>query len=128
MAESNSTRKPRRVVRLSRVDQERLARGEIATPEEAVHLYDSHVGSAAPKVKIRKSSGAPGSKAESVSNAEPGATVESAATAPKAEPGAAAESAVAKRLRAMHKSREIQARDAHERELLANRPPHFGKL
>lgn len=113
MAESNSTRKPRRVVRLSRVDQERLARGEIATPEEAVHLYDSHVGSAAPKVKIRKSSGAPGSKAESVSNAEPGAT---------------AESAVAKRLRAMHKSREIQARDAHERELLANRPPHFGKL
>lgn len=116
MAESNSTRKPRRVVRLSRVDQERLARGEIATPEEAVHLYDSHVGSAAPKVKIRKSSGAPDSK------------VESAATAPKAEPGAAAESAVAKRLRAMHKSREIQARDAHERELLANRPPHFGKL
>ncbi len=31
----------RRAVRLSRVDRERLERGEISTPEEALHLNDA---------------------------------------------------------------------------------------
>ncbi|MCI7550846.1 MAG: hypothetical protein PUK40_02810 [Actinomycetaceae bacterium] len=33
--------KTKRVVRLSRVDQERLERGEITYPEEAVHISDA---------------------------------------------------------------------------------------
>lgn len=78
MAESNSTRKPRRVVRLSRVDQERLAREEISTSTEVTE-----------KARVSES---------------------------------------ADRLRAAHKKRQIHPRDAHERELLADRPPHFGKL
>ena len=65
----------RAAVRLSRVDAERLARGEIANPEEALHLND-----------LRET--------RSLQREE---------------------SAVA-------------ARDANERRLLGDRPPHFGSL
>lgn len=68
-------RKRRAAVRLSRVDAERLARGEIANPEEALHLND-----------LRET--------RSLQREE---------------------SAVA-------------ARDANERRLLGDRPPHFGSL
>lgn len=68
-------RKRRAAVRLSRVDAERLARGEIANPEEALHLND-----------LRET--------RSLQREE---------------------SAVA-------------ARDANERRLLGDRPPHFGTL
>lgn len=68
-------RKRRAAVRLSRVDAERLARGEIANPEEALHLNDLRETRS-----LRRE-----------------------------------ESAVA-------------ARDANERRLLGDRPPHFGTL
>lgn len=68
-------RKRRAAVRLSRVDAERLARGEIANPEEALHLND-----------LRETRSLQ-----------------------------CEESAVA-------------ARDANERRLLGDRPPHFGSL
>ena len=70
-----SKRRRRAAVRLSRVDAERLARGEIANPEEALHLND-----------LRET--------RSLQREE---------------------SAVA-------------ARDANERRLLGDRPPHFGTL
>lgn len=70
-----SKRKRRAAVRLSRIDAERLARGEIANPEEALHLND-----------LRET--------RSLQREE---------------------SAVA-------------ARDANERRLLGDRPPHFGSL
>jgi hypothetical protein len=38
----------RRAVRLSRVDRERLERGEIATPEEALHVNDARESVSAP--------------------------------------------------------------------------------
>lgn len=68
-------RKRRAAVRLSRVNAERLARGEIANPEEALHLNDLRETRS-----LRRE-----------------------------------ESAVA-------------ARDANERRLLGDRPPHFGTL
>ncbi|USR79241.1 hypothetical protein [Arcanobacterium pinnipediorum] len=70
-------KKSRRVVRLSRVDAQRLANGEITTPEEAVHISDART------------------------------------ILPKVEP---------------IQVRTGQALDAHERQLLENIPPHFGKL
>ena len=68
-------RKRRAAVRLSRVDAERLARGEIASPEEALHLND-----------LRET--------RSLQREEPA----------------------------------VAARDANERRLLGDRPPHFGSL
>jgi hypothetical protein len=68
-------RKHRAAVRLSRVDAERLARGEIAKPEDAVHLNDPR-------------------ETRSLQRAES----------------------------------TVAARDANERRLLADRPPHFGTL
>ena len=68
-------RKRRAAVRLSRVDAERLARGEIANPEEALHLND-----------LRET--------RSLQREEPA----------------------------------VAARDANERRLLGDRPPHFGSL
>lgn len=68
-------RKRRAAVRLSRVDAERLARGEIANPEEALHLND-----------VRET--------RSLQREEPA----------------------------------VAARDANERRLLGDRPPHFGSL
>ena len=66
----------RAAVRLSRVDRERLERGEISTPEEALHLNDAgQATSAAHEVKPA-----------------------------------------------------VEAKDANERRLLGERPPHFGKL
>ena len=70
-----SKRKRRAAVRLSRVDAERLARGEIANPEEALHLND-----------VRET--------RSLQREEPA----------------------------------VAARDANERRLLGDRPPHFGSL
>ena len=73
---ASSPRRRRAVVRLSRLDAERLARGEISSPEEALHLDD-----------------------------------------PKATRSA------------MREERHgVVARDAGERRLLENRPPHFGSL
>lgn len=66
--------KHRAVVRLSRVDAERLQRGEIKRPEDALHLNDLR---------------------ETVSE--------------------------------QHAARVV-ARDANERRLLGDRPPHFGTL
>lgn len=77
---SSSQKKSRRVVRLSRVDAERLARGEISTPEEALRIYD------APPVKVTP--------------------------IPENTDG---------------KSRKHEL-TPHEREILANVPPHFGKI
>jgi len=68
-------RKRRAAVRLSRVDAERLARGEIASPEEALHLND-----------LRET--------RSLQREEP----------------------------------IVSPRDANERRLLGDRPPHFGSL
>ena len=68
-------RRRRAAVRLSRVDAERLARGEIANPEEALHLND-----------LRET--------RSLQREEPA----------------------------------VAARDANERRLLGDRPPHFGSL
>lgn len=65
----------RRAVRLSRVDRERLERGEIDTPEEALHLNDARTVSSAP-----------------------------------------------------HEVKGVEARDAQERRLLGDLPPHFGKF
>ena len=73
---ASSPRRRRAVVRLSRLDAERLARGEISSPEEALHLDD-----------------------------------------PKATRSAMRE-----------ERRGVVARDAGERRLLENRPPHFGSL
>lgn len=72
----NASRTHKAVVRLSRVDQERLERGEISTPTEALHLNDRRV-----------------------TESEPAAV----------EP-------------------TVRPRDANEQRLLADRPPHFGKL
>lgn len=73
---ASSPRRRRAAVRLSRLDAERLARGEISSPEEALHLDD-----------------------------------------PKATRSA------------MREERHgVVARDAGERRLLENRPPHFGSL
>ena len=70
-----SKRKRRAAVRLSRVDAERLARGEIANPEEALHLND-----------LRET-------------------------------------------RSLQREESsVAARDANERRLLGDRPPHFGSL
>lgn len=77
-------RKSRRVVMLSRIDQERLARGEISAPEEAVHVSDAR--GVHPKFYSPQ---------------------ELAAHAAKA---------------AQH------SLSAHEREILAEVPPHFGKI
>lgn len=75
-AAASSPRRRRAAVRLSRLDAERLARGEISSPEEALHLDD-----------------------------------------PKATRSA------------MREERHgVVARDAGERRLLENRPPHFGSL
>ena len=73
---ASSPRRRRAAVRLSRLDAERLARGEISSPEEALHLDD-----------------------------------------PKATRSAMRE-----------ERRGVVARDAGERRLLENRPPHFGSL
>ena len=70
-----SKRRRRAAVRLSRVDAERLARGEIANPEEALHLND-----------LRET--------RSLQSEES----------------------------------SVAARDANERRLLGDRPPHFGSL
>ena len=78
-------RKSRRVVLLSRVDQERLARGEISAPEEAVHISDAR--GVHPKFYSPQ---------------------ELAARAAKAA--------------------QQQSLSAHEREILAEVPPHFGKI
>lgn len=73
---SDGERRHKGVVRLSRVDRERLERGEIADPTEALHLNDRKVTESA---------------AHEISSA-------------------------------------VTARDANERRLLDDRPPHFGKL
>ena len=68
-------RTARRAVRLSRVDRERLERGEIDTPEQALHLNDA---------------------------GQPVST--------------------------QHEVKGLEARNADERRLLGDLPPHFGKL
>ncbi len=73
---SGTPRKHKAVVRLSRVDAQRLERGEISDPAEALHLNDRRITESAPRE-----------------------------VAPK-----------------------VQARDANEQRLLADRPPHFGNL
>lgn len=73
----SSPRRRRAAVRLSRVDAERLARGEISSPEEALHLDDPKATRSAMRGEER---------------------------------------------------RGVVARDAGERYLLENRPPHFGSL
>lgn len=78
--------KSRRVVRLSRVDQERLDKGEIQTPEEAVHLFD-----AGPIRSDRKG---------------PAGTQDQAG-------------------KKVGQGEQLSPRD---REILSDRPPHFGKL
>lgn len=75
----------KRVVLLSRVDQERLDRGEISAPEEAVHISDARVVN--PKFF----------------------TAQELA------------------LRAVEKAK-TPALSLHEKEILAEVPPHFGKL
>ena len=72
----------KRVVMLSRVDQERLANGEISSVEEAVH--------------------------QALKNSEPRDAV------------------VARRRKGLTK--DSQGLSPHDRELLENLPPHFGKL
>ncbi|MBM7824657.1 hypothetical protein JOD55_000484 [Arcanobacterium pluranimalium] len=81
--------KPKRVVRLSRVDQERLLRGEISTPEEAVHIHD------APPVRPAMSTQQNGNQNRGTHG---GAGQANTSLSP------------------------------HERELLENLPPHFGKI
>ncbi|WP_353065277.1 hypothetical protein [Arcanobacterium hippocoleae] len=78
-------RSGRRIVRLSRVDQERLARGEITQPEEAVHLLDAR-----------------GVYPKKYAQAELAQRALDAAKKP--------------------------ALTAREKEILAQVPPHFGKL
>ena len=46
---SDAPRKHRAVVRLSRVDRERLERGEISDPTDALHLNDRKVTESAPR-------------------------------------------------------------------------------
>lgn len=75
----------RRVVRLSRLDQERLDKGEISAPEEALHNDD-------PKDGPRRPSGA------------------TAGADTKNPP------------------RRADSFSAHDRDLLAELPPHFGKF
>ncbi|MFY9263187.1 MAG: hypothetical protein GX483_08830 [Actinomycetaceae bacterium] len=87
-------RRKRRVVMLSRVDRERLARGEIATPEEAVHRFD-----AGPVNPVH-----PDRKTGDVKSGDTGT-----ARKPSSE---------------LRRS-QLSARD---KEILAERPPHFGKL
>lgn len=74
----SAQQKRHRAVRLSRVDAERLARGEISTPEEALHIYD------APPLKVTRSTA--------------------------------------------DKKKQSRTLSAHEREILDNVPPHFGKI
>ncbi|WP_124054323.1 hypothetical protein [Arcanobacterium ihumii] len=87
---ASSGSRPKRVVRLSRIDQKRLDRGEIQTPEEALHIYD------APPVRpeIPNRDGQRGSGKGSHSSA----------------------------------GQAINSLSPHERELLENLPPHFGKI
>lgn len=66
----------RRVVRLSRIDAERLAKGEFSIPEDALHQYD-----APPVLPQKKSVG-----------------------------------------------QELEALTPRDKEILAEVPPHFGKL
>lgn len=73
---SMGERKHRAVVRLSRVDAERLERGEIAIPEDALHMNDRRVTTS---LELGAVSG-------------------------------------------------VEARDANERRLLEERPPHFGNF
>ncbi len=44
----NASRRHKAVVRLSRIDQERLERGEISNPTEALHLNDRRVTESEP--------------------------------------------------------------------------------
>ncbi len=74
----------RRAVYLSRVDKERMARGEISSAEEALHIYDAHSVLCGQKNTVQK-------KLDTTKK----------------------------------KSVELSAR---EREILAEVPPHFGKL
>lgn len=82
---THKKRASRRVVMLSRVDQERLARGEISTPEEAVHASDAR-----------------GVHPKQYSSQELAARAKKAAREDQFSP--------------------------HEREILAQVPPHFGKI
>lgn len=93
-------RKKRRVVRLSRVDQEKLDSGEFATAEDAIHQYDAKPDDAQP--------------ADSPSE-HPGSGVDATQPASTPRPN--------KRQRAA--TSELSQRD---REILADRPPHFGNL
>ncbi|QRV02000.1 hypothetical protein JTE88_07950 [Arcanobacterium phocisimile] len=68
------------MVRLSRVDAQRLARGEFSAPEEALHVTD------AGPVMQRSKTGV------------------------------------------VQRSAQPQALSPHERELIENLPPHFGKI
>lgn len=78
--------KSRRVVRLSRVDQERLDKGEIQTPEDAVHLFDAGPIRVTRTRASEKKDGAGGGP---------------------------------------DNGKQLSPRD---REILSDRPPHFGKL
>lgn len=83
-------RKSRRVVRLSRVDQERLERGEFASALDAVHQWD-----------------AAGARTTSSNLPDSGRTT-------------------GQRQTNRHSGqRQLSQRD---REILGERPPHFGKL
>ena len=84
-------RESRRVVRLSRVDQERLDRGGIASPEEAVHIND-----------------APPIEPVFPVPAEPGESVDGEGEASDPKPR--------------------RSFSPHERDILAEVPPHFGKI
>lgn len=79
---SGSVRKSRRVVRLSRVDSERLAKGDFRSPEDALHQYDAP--SVLPQKKVLQQKKSVG--------------------------------------------QELKALTPREKEILAEVPPHFGKL
>lgn len=91
MVRLSMTKKSRRVVMLSRVDAERLERGEIATPEEALHIHD------APPVKPRVPKSAAAVAAAAASGTVKGST-------------------------------PVRKLSPHEQDILAEVPPHFGKL
>lgn len=106
--ESSSATPARRhapTIRLSVVDQRRLEQSEIASPEEALKQALTQSWPAE-KARGSRQGEAQGSQGKTPSS-------QARAASPRREGG---------------QRREIEPRDAEERRILNERPPHFGKI
>ncbi|KMY22786.1 hypothetical protein ACU19_07955 [Actinobaculum suis] len=140
---STGRRRHRPAIQLSTVDQARLARGEIASAEEAlVQALQNPVTAVPPAGAARAAhSHAPAPQQQSAATgaatgAAKQATKHTAAGAAKKHTTGAATSAATPRAKPGAKQRPgrltgkntIIARNAEEQRLLDERPPHFGKI